>query len=106
MLACKGKKSTDHLSPVMMTKVLTDIHIAEAYSTMIKDSLHKGNSKNIDSLAYYYKSIFAHYKITQDQFNESLEWYRQNPEDFDSIYVNVIAADAKLQPPQGKNQTK
>jgi hypothetical protein len=102
LLACKSKKQGDHISPAVMSKVLVDIHIAEAYSTMVKDSLHKGNSKNMDSLAYYYKNIFAHYRITQDQFDKTIEWYRQNPEEFDSAYANVIPALTKMQENKGK----
>lgn len=88
----------DHVSPVKMGRILTDIHYAEAYSTMVKDSLHKGNSKNIDSLAYFYKSIFAHYHITQQQFDENVEWYRQHPDQLDTAYARVITEIEKPHP--------
>lgn len=80
----------DHVSPVKMGRILADIHYAEAYSTMIKDSLRKGHNKDIDSLAYFYRSIFAHYHITQQQFDQNVEWYRQHPDQLDSAYAGVI----------------
>jgi hypothetical protein len=88
--ASNKEDSKDHIGPAKMGRILTDIHFAEAYSSMVKDSLHKGNAKNIDSLAHFYKSIFAHYNISQQQFDESMEWYRQHPEELDTAYAHVM----------------
>jgi len=99
-LSCKSKSSDyadDHLAPKVMQQVLKDITVAEAYSTIVKDSLHKGGMKNTDSLAGYYKDIFAHYHITQEQFSESLDWYKDHATEMDTIYANLIPIITKLQ---------
>jgi len=98
-LSCKSNSSYsgDHLPPKLMQKVLLDISLAEAYSTVVKDSLHKGGSKNVDSLALYYKDIFAHYHITQDQFTESLDWYKDHATEMDTMYNNLVPLINKIQ---------
>lgn len=97
--ACKNNSgfSGDHLSPKVMQNVLLDINLAEAYSLTIKDSLHRTGAKNMDSLAVFYKDIFAHYHITQEQFTESLNWYKNHAEDLDSAYTNMIPIVTKWQ---------
>ena len=97
--SCKSKSASggDHLPPKVMQKILMDISLAEAYSTVVKDSLHKGGSKNIDSLTVYYKDIFAHYHITEDQFRESLDWYKGHATEMDTMYNNLLPVITKLQ---------
>lgn len=74
-----------------MQQVLMDVNLAEAFSTVVRDSAHKPGTKNNDSLAVYYASIFNHYKITSEQFQESLEWYKANPDKLDTIYTSLLA---------------
>ena len=91
--SCKDNKKVEseaHIPRDKMQKLLLDVNIAEAYSTMVKDSLHKAPGKNYDSLAVYYRSILAHHKISADQFTNSLNWYKAHPEEMDSIYVKMI----------------
>jgi hypothetical protein len=94
--ACKHSNN-DHLSPKIMKRILLDMHIAEAYSTMAKDSLHRLGVKNYDSLAAWYKDIFVHYKLTPQQFTESLNWYKNHPADIDSIYTDMLPVITKWQ---------
>ena len=79
-----------------MQKVLLDINLAESYSLMVKDSLHRGGSKNVDSLSVYYKEIFDHYKLTPDQFTENLNWYKNHPDDLDSMYSTIITSASHM----------
>jgi hypothetical protein len=99
---CK-EKGGSHLPRKVMKEVLLDISLAEGYSIMVKDSLHPAGSKNYDSLAVFYKDIFAHHNITQQQFEESLDWYKENTSELDSVYAimqTVISAW------QSQSQTK
>ena len=90
-MSCKNTRSGDHLPPQLMKKVLIDIQLAETYSTMVKDSLHKSiGMKNLDSLSVYYKDIFAHYKITETQFTTSLDWYKNHPDEMDTLYNGML----------------
>ena len=86
-----------------MQKVLLDINLAEAYSQNIKDSLHRRGSKNIDSLAVFYKDIFEHYHITKEQFAQSMDWYKSHPEDLDTVYNKMIPVVLKWQSVPMKN---
>jgi hypothetical protein len=98
LISCNEKGANGiPIPPETMKKIMTDIHIAEAYSTVVKDSLHKGGTKNADSLAVYYKDIFAHHKVTAAQFTESLNWYKNNPEEMDSLYDDMIPIVTGLQ---------
>jgi hypothetical protein len=99
VFGCKHKTGTGntHLPQKQMQKVLLDMTLAEGYSTMNKDSLHKTSTKNYDSLAVYYKDIFAHHKITEEQFNESLDWYKGHPEEMDSTYAILMTSITRLQ---------
>jgi hypothetical protein len=99
LLSCKYVQlQEDHLSQDEMTKVLTDMHLAEAYSTMAgRDSTHKGQVKNMDSLEHYYKDILAHYHLTPEAFDKSMNWYRSNPDQLDSVYNSMINRINSLQ---------
>jgi len=89
-LACKSNSSS-HLPPDKMSSVLLDVQAAETYSSFVrKDSLHPYKTKNTDSLANYYKSVFAHYHISKEQFDESLIWYSLHPEELDSVYNRIV----------------
>lgn len=95
--ACNSKNTGNHLSPKVMRQLLIDANIAETYSTLQKDSLHKQGPKNIDSLAVLYKDVLAHYKITPEQFAENLQWYKEHPEDLDTIYNDMLPIATGMQ---------
>ncbi len=84
-----NKENSEHLPPVKMEQVMFDISIAESYSTKSRDNTNFGGVKNMDSLAEYYKDILAHDKITPDQFRQSLTWYKNHPDDMDSLYTHL-----------------
>ena len=95
MLVSCHRNMGDHIPPKIMSKILFDINIAESYSITLKDTLHRNGIKNTDSLATFYKDIFAHYNITQQQFETSMTWYKEHPEDLDTMYVNMLPALSK-----------
>jgi len=93
-----GKEESARLPAAQMQKILFDIHLAETYSMSLhKDSTKRNTERNLDSLAVFYASIFKHHKITQEEFEQSLDWYKQNPEELDSIYTNLIPEVSKLE---------
>ncbi len=99
VVSCRNKTADQgyHMPPKMMQQVLMDINLAEAFSTIVRDSAHKPGTKNYDSLAVFYASIFNHYKITPEQFNESLEWYKVNSDKLDTIYTKILANVTTIQ---------
>lgn len=96
-VACRHRLGNDHLPQQEMQKILLDINLAEVYSINIKDSVHRSSIKNTDSLSVFYKTIFDHYKITPEQFNNSLEWYKSHPEELDSVYDKMIPVATRWQ---------
>lgn len=81
-----------------MGKILFDVQLAEAYSTMVtKDTVHKLAGRNMDSLGMYYKEILAHHKVSEAEFNNSLAYYREHPDELDSIYTKMLPDFEKLQ---------
>jgi hypothetical protein len=102
--ACKNKTVNDHLPPKVMQKVLLDISFAETYSTMVRDSLHKAGSKNYDSLSVYYKEVLGHHNITQDQLTQSFAWYKNHPDELDSVYAAILPMVTRMQSKNGIKQ--
>lgn len=90
LVSCKGEEQ--RLSPRKMENVLLDVQLAEVYSTLVpKDSVrHEAGGKNTDSLAAWYRSIFARHGITDAEFSKSVAWYREHPEELDSVYTRVL----------------
>lgn len=78
------------MSPARMAPILADLHVADAYSTLVRDSLHPNREKNYDSLAKWTTQIFARHKVTMQDFNRSMDWYRDHPVELDSLYASVI----------------
>lgn len=90
ILSSCAEKEQQALPREKMTEVLTDIYLAEVYSSIVSDSTGLSANKNIDSLAVYYKSVLNHHGISLDQFSNSLRWYSSHPAEMDSVYVNVL----------------
>ncbi len=95
--ACDSEKQPQ-LSPDKMQAILSDIHVAEVYSiVMRRDSAHRGNERNHDSLAAFYHSILKHHNVDLATFDESLNWYKRNPDALDSVYAKMIPEMAELE---------
>jgi hypothetical protein len=90
LLSCGNPKTEipqDILSKNSFIGLLKDIHLAEA-----KFELHKNkgmeNAKN--ELAHNYSSIYKKYEITVDDFDKTLDYYAQHPEQLEKIYTRVL----------------
>ena len=77
----------DILSENIFIDLLKDIHLAEA-----KFDLHKTkgmeNAKN--ELAHNYSTIYETHEITPDDFDKTLDYYAQHPEQLEKIYTSVL----------------
>lgn len=89
--SCKPNDSKKApISREKMQQILTDINIAEVYSSMVIDSTHKGGTRNTDSLAAYYHYIFEHHHITKEEFDKGMVWYRAHPDEMDSVVNGIM----------------
>ncbi|MCB0700921.1 MAG: DUF4296 domain-containing protein [Chitinophagales bacterium] len=89
-VSCKPTEETAPIPRDKMTEIVTDIHLAETYSTMVWDSSRMVN-KHPDSLASFYHTILEHHSVSIDSFNHSLEWYSAHTTELDSVYNSVIS---------------
>ncbi len=81
-----------------MVTVLTDVHLMDAYISMIpyNDSVLKQQSLR------YYDAIYKKHKISRRDFDKSLEYYSKQPKVLDSMYSQVITNLNKKEKEQAK----
>jgi len=96
-VACSTKAGSDVIPANKMQDILIDMHYADTYSTMVPDSLNAPGNKNKDSLAQYYRSILQHHNVSVEDFNESIQWYKINPQELDSVYAAMIPKISKME---------
>ncbi len=94
-LSCKDKKvrPKDILSKQDFIDVLCDIHIADAYTEnkgFQADTLVLTNKKN-------FEKVLSNHKIKKEIFDKTYQFYTQNPEDFDLVYLEVIDKLSQMQ---------
>lgn len=89
-----------------MKNILLDIHLAEAYSSVIvRDSVHKARyNKELDSLSLFYKQILGRNHVAPEAFEQALKWYALHPDKLDSVYARIApvmdSLKAKIPPKQ------
>ena len=88
LAACS--KEAPHLPPERMAPILADLQVADAYSSLVRDSTHSNTEKNYDSLAVWTAGIFTRHGVTMEEFNASMNWYRDHPVELDTLFANVI----------------
>lgn len=96
LFSCKEKTIVipdSILAKDTMVAVLVDIQLLEAMKIKegIKDSL------STDSILFQYSLIFNKQKITQEQFEQSLNFYKSNPELLEEIYDKAISELSRMQ---------
>lgn len=99
--ACKQGQETPPVPEEKMGKILADIHLAEAYSQGLGDSVTNKFEKNSDSLTGFYTSILKHYDLSFKDFNEALEWYKERPVMLDTLYSKVLTQLIELKAQKG-----
>jgi hypothetical protein len=86
-----SKETAGNIPAAKMEKILYDMQLADVYSQSVRDdSSHNYGQKNKDSLARYYNEIFAHHGVTVEQFQKTMEWYKEHPPELDTVYNNVL----------------
>jgi len=79
-----------------MVLVLVDMHLAEA---VLLDNQMK-NKDSVQTSQLYFESIFAKYKISRPQFDESMKFYAKNPDLLNEIYDKVFEQLTTMQTKQ------
>ena len=86
-----------HLPQKKMEDVLLDLAMAETYSGVTRDNAHPSGAKNIDSLAYYYRQILDHHKVSVEEFRQSIDWYKAHPDVLDTMCNNMMNKGGRIQ---------
>ena len=98
-----------------MIEILADLQIFESTQQILKDKgptdvkakrrsgrypeiygTDSSKNKKVDSekhnfdLYRVYKWVFVHYEVTEQSFRESIEHYSNNPEEFETMYDEVL----------------
>ena len=60
---------------------------------MKKKETKKANKKESSR---YYRKAFEKHEITRDQFDESINFYTENPKDMQEIYEKVLVELSKI----------
>lgn len=81
-----------------MQQILRDIHLSEAENQQTgRDSANNPLPRNKQDLAESYATVYDHYNISKEDFNNSMDWYRKHPALLDSIYTRLIPEMSVLQ---------
>lgn len=93
--ACDKEKKQLPISQEKMIDILVDVHVAEAamqeLSSILRDSIGE----------IYYEQIFEMHGVTKDEFNKALYLIKQDPEQMERVYKDVLAEiDKKMEMPK------
>ncbi|MFK7845861.1 MAG: DUF4296 domain-containing protein [Rhodothermales bacterium] len=80
--ACSNQDTSDVLPPLSdstMVQVLIELHLAEARADFFQE----------DQIGYQ-DSILAHYGISQQDFENNMSFYKENPDIYHKIYSTVL----------------
>jgi len=82
----KPKAPADLLTQSQMSSIIAEMHIADAISASHDLSMDSSRQQAVN----YREFIFKKNNTNKEQFEVSLEFYKQNPEQLDSVYAEVI----------------
>lgn len=81
------KTPDDVLSKSQMSDLLVEIHISDALAS----SQAAGSIDGINQMAMNYRGfILKKYKVSEEKFQKSFSFYKENPVLMDSIYADVL----------------
>ena len=81
--SCEDSRPKNVLNRQVMTSVLTDLHLADGYTTTLSTSDKKGE------IAALYKSVYKNHNTDSIQVRKSLAFYTENPQELLSIYAEI-----------------
>ena len=79
------------------TQILFDLHLAESYAQHLPKDTNRTTIKNADSLDRYTAQILKQYRFSEEQFHQTLDYYKSRPILLDSIYQDMLSRISILQ---------
>ena len=71
----------------VFVNILKQVHLAEANFQLQQT---KGIDKAKNKLAIVYRDIYSTYHISEEEFQNTLSYYSENPEKLEEIYAIVL----------------
>lgn len=96
LIGCKSDMPEEVLDEGTMENVLYDYHLAQSLGEKKSAELVTRQSNISYNENYYLKSVLDKYHLSEENFNQSLEWYTRHSEVLFKIYKKLnerIAAD-------------
>jgi len=81
------------IPPKKMVNVLVDIHLADG---MADENMRHSSGFVLDS-ASLYGSVFKKYGVTRAQFDSTMNYYSEHPDDLQKMYNQVTARLKRLE---------
>lgn len=81
LASCEVKMPEEIVSPDKMESLLYDYHLAQSMSSEYTSLEYK------EKLVFSY--VFSKHGVTQEQFENSMEWYNRYPKHLQKIYANL-----------------
>lgn len=82
-ISFEQNKST--LDQTTLSKVLADFHIMEVHINQLEMNL----ATNKDSLNVFKEMIFLKHNVSEEDFNQSLDYYSNFPNNYHQLYLQV-----------------
>jgi len=98
MISCGGsrEKNSQNTGEIIprekMVVLMAEMQIVEAHV----DELRKAGHKTKDSTLYYYEKVFVSNDVQPADFENSLLYYKQNLEELQLMYADVITRLSEL----------
>ena len=98
MISCNGgpEKNIQNQGKIIprdkMVNLMAEMQIVEAHI----DELRKAGHKTKDSTLYYYEKVFVSNEVLPADFENSLLYYKQNLDELQLIYADVITRLSEL----------
>lgn len=95
LTACnsKPKPPKDVLPREKMIEVLVDFQLVEA--AVFQQQNYQKDVKFYTN--YYYDSVLKKHKISRKQFTTSINWYKNNMQEMDDMYGEILSRLSKMQ---------
>lgn len=102
LAACKPEMPEvpkDIIPPDKMTKILEDVHVADA----VAETKAQSGGNEFELTRQYYALIYKKYNITEQDFRKSYSYYEANPAWMNKMYDTILNDLSKREEEVGKS---
>lgn len=88
-LGCSNNHEKDKtiIPRAKLVSIICDIEKSQSYIDIVPDTLSQNTMQNKKA---FREEVFKKYKITENQYNESIEYYSSVPDSLDKLMNDVL----------------